>query len=67
MKTLIVLGILAFALVGCKLPGQKAAFNAADDAFCKTNYTTKDVCEVDAKCEWKAREVGKEVCRAKRA
>ena len=27
----------------------------------------KDVCEVDAKCEWKAREVGKEVCRAKRA
>jgi hypothetical protein len=66
MKTLIMLSILAVALVGCKVPGQKASFNADDQAFCKTNYTAEDMCVADAKCEWKLREDGQGTCRAKR-
>lgn len=60
--------LLAFVtLSGFKCEGQKASFNADDQAFCKTNYTTEEACVADAKCEWKLRSDGEYVCRAKRS
>lgn len=66
MRVLLFVAAATLALAGCKVPGQKASFNADDQAFCQTNYPHADACNADVKCEWFTRSDGKDVCRAKR-
>ena len=65
-KIVYLIAVAALGLMAFKCEGQKAAFNADDQAFCKTNYNHEDACVADPKCEWKVKEIGDPVCRAKR-
>lgn len=47
----IALIFVLFALGACKLPDQKASFNADDMAFCK-NYGSKEICDNVNACTW---------------
>lgn len=65
MKKMIAIALLAsLALAGC-FPKEGSAPNSDAQAYCKTTYSTEDMCVTDARCEWKLRSDGKEVCRAK--
>jgi hypothetical protein len=53
--TIGLLAVLALGLAGFTgCDGEKsAAPNSEDRAWCKTNYTTKDACDADVRCQWK--------------
>lgn len=64
MCAIAALGLMASSCE--KAPGQKASDEADANAYCKTNYVTKDVCVADVRCDWKLKGDGvTEVCRAK--